>query len=124
MHERFCRTHSVNHFEAHHATKPVKQSLSSLVLRIAWESWIVDFGNCSVSLQEAGDLHGVLIVLSDTERQSLHSSVQEKCCVRVQAASQVIEAMSNLLNQSLLSNHGSSDDVGVAVQILCCTMDG
>src|SRR5215510_823267 len=94
------------------------------MLRMAFESWIVHLCNCSMILEEASDLHSVLIVLPYTERQGLHSTVQEKCCVRVKATAQVIEMMSNPLDQSIFPDHGSGDDVRMAIQVFCSAVEG
>lgn len=96
FHELFCRGLATFGFEAEHAAEPVKQLSSPVVLWMARESWIVDLRNAVMFLQESRDFEGALIVLFHAQGQCLHSSVQQKTGVRVQASPKMIQSKLDL----------------------------
>jgi hypothetical protein len=117
MHEGFRGVHATMKLETHHATIPVKQSLSSFVLGVIIKTRIVHLGDRGMTFQELRDSQRASILMLYTNRQCLHSPVQKKSSMRIEATSKMIQSMSYLLNQTSATDNGTGDDVRMSVQV-------
>src|SRR5437899_12189689 len=124
MHEGFCSVHATMKLETHHAAIPVKQSLSSFVLGVIIKTRIVHLGDRGMTFQELRDSQRASILMLHANAQRLHSPMQKKRSMRIEAPSKMIQSMSYLLNQSSATNNGTGDDVRMSVQVFRRAMQG
>ena len=74
-------------------------------------------------VKEAGERRRGLILEPDTQRERLQSSVQEETGVRIQTSTQMIQLVQDGGDAIGRTDDTTSDDVGMAVQILRGTVD-
>jgi hypothetical protein len=89
-----------------------------LVLGVAFESGVKDFGDLGVLLEPVGDGEGVLVVLFHAEREGLDAAEDEEAVLGSGAASHGVLEESDLLGErGVFDDHGAADDVGVSVDV-------
>jgi len=74
-------------FETHHPTESIEESLCSLVIWMALQAGIVDFGDGGVLLEKPGYLQRALVVVLHAEGERLDAAVQQEGGVWIKAPS-------------------------------------
>src|SRR5947208_16457766 len=73
--------------------------------------------------EEVGELERVGVLLSHPERQRHQPPVEEEAGVRVQAPTEMIEAVADALDMLRSTNHAARRDVVVSVQVFRSAVD-
>ena len=85
-------------FETHHPAEPVEEALCSLVIWVALQAGIVDFGDGGVLLEKSGYLQRALVLVFHAEGERLDAAVKQKGGVWIKAPSQMVQFVGHFLD--------------------------
>src|SRR5262245_37379139 len=92
------------------------------MVRMTFEPRVVDPFDTSVLLQESRDLERAFVLMTDAQRECLHSAKQQERCMRIHRSAQVVELVLYLFDQVGAANARPAYDVRMAVQVLCAAV--
>src|SRR5271154_3120232 len=118
IHETLRRVEAARQLETQHAAEAVEQLARAQMIGVTFEPGIVHARDRAMLLEPARNLERALVLMPHAQRERLHPAMQQKACVRIEAAAEVVQRMLHILDQLRAPDHGARDDVGVAVEIL------
>ena len=104
--------------KAQHPTRPGKQPLRPLVLRMAFQPWVVHPRHLRLLSQKARESQPIFVVLPHSQRQGLQAPLQQEAGVDIQRAAQVIQLVLNGLDVCSRADDHARDDIRMAVEVL------
>src|SRR3974390_3543509 len=73
-------------------------------------------------VQELGDAQSALVLITDAQGERFQTAIEQKACVRIESAAEVIELVLDALDQGNTAGDRAGDDVGMTIQVFGTAM--
>ncbi len=103
--------------EAQHTTEAAEEFTGALVSWMRFKAGVVHACHFGTRLQELRNPQRALVLVTHAKRQRLEAAIQQESRVRIHAAAEMIELVTDALDRLLAAGDGAANDVGVPVQV-------